>query len=72
MVKDFFGEDYGLMDHRTFGSGPFPGCDENLYKNLDHTRIIQVEEYTTYHREENSSKTFVTSEVKFSSGFNWV
>lgn len=38
-------------------------------KNLDHTRIIQVEEYTTYHREENSSKTFVTSEVKFSSGF---
>lgn len=34
MVKDFFGEDYGLMDHRTFGSGPFPGCDENLYKKF--------------------------------------
>lgn len=39
-------------------------------KNLDHTRIIKVEEFTTYRREEGGSRTNVTSEVKFSSGFS--
>lgn len=38
-------------------------------KNLDHTGIMQVEEYTTYQSARDSQKTLVTSQVKFSSGF---
>lgn len=40
-------------------------------RNLDHTKIIQVEEYTTYQQAEQSLKrTACASQVKFSSGFN--
>ncbi|SJM88255.1 probable protein UPS1, mitochondrial [Zygosaccharomyces bailii] len=40
-------------------------------RNLDHTKIIQVEEYTTYQQAEQSFKrTACASQVKFSSGFN--
>lgn len=38
-------------------------------RNLDHTKIIQVEEYTTYDYREETKKTFVSSQVKFYSGF---
>lgn len=38
-------------------------------KNLDHTSIIKVEEYTTYQCDQDTRKTFVSSQVKFSSGF---
>lgn len=38
-------------------------------KNLDHTSIMQVEEYTTYQCDKNTQKTLVSSQVKFSSGF---
>lgn len=40
-------------------------------RNLDHTKIIQVEEYTTYKQaERNIRSTACSSRVKFSSGFN--
>ncbi|CUS23043.1 LAQU0S08e00870g1_1 [Lachancea quebecensis] len=39
-------------------------------RNLDHTRIIQVEEFTTYNFDVKSGKTHASSTVKFSSGFN--
>jgi hypothetical protein len=38
-------------------------------RNLDHTRIIRVEEYTTYKYEDNSECTRVAYRAKFSSGF---
>ncbi|QLG71421.1 hypothetical protein HG535_0B04630 [Zygotorulaspora mrakii] len=38
-------------------------------KNLDHTKIIQVEEYTTYMADKQLGNTIVKSDVKFSSGF---
>lgn len=40
-------------------------------RNLDHTKIIQVEEHTTYRQaERNIRSTSCLSQVKFSSGFN--
>ncbi|SCU81496.1 LAME_0B07360g1_1 [Lachancea meyersii CBS 8951] len=39
-------------------------------RNLDHTRIIQVEEFTTYRFDSTTEKTQASSSVKFSSGFN--
>ncbi|CAR26133.1 hypothetical protein ZYGR_0E01160 [Zygosaccharomyces rouxii] len=40
-------------------------------RNLDHTKIIQVEEYTTYEQaKQNVRSTSCASQVKFSSGFN--
>lgn len=39
-------------------------------RNLDHTRIIQVEEFTTYSFDSTNGTTKVASSVKFSSGFN--
>ncbi|SCU92466.1 LANO_0E01002g1_1 [Lachancea nothofagi CBS 11611] len=39
-------------------------------RNLDHTRIIQVEEFTTYRYNAQSGETDASSKVKFSSGFN--
>lgn len=39
-------------------------------RNLDHTRIIQVEEFTTYRYDNDEGITKVESKVKFSSGFN--
>ncbi|KAH3902638.1 probable Protein UPS1, mitochondrial [Saccharomycodes ludwigii] len=38
-------------------------------KNLDHTKIIKVEEYTTYKYDNKINQTLVESNVKFSSGF---
>lgn len=38
-------------------------------RNLDHTRIIRVEEYTTFRYEEPENMTRVSYRVKFSSGF---
>ncbi|SCV99776.1 LAFE_0B02256g1_1 [Lachancea fermentati] len=39
-------------------------------RNLDHTQIIQVEEYTTYRFDGATGATRVASRVKFSSGFH--
>ncbi|SCU99385.1 LAFA_0G23750g1_1 [Lachancea sp. 'fantastica'] len=39
-------------------------------RNLDHTRIIQVEEFTIYKYDSVTGKTQASSSVKFSSGFN--
>ncbi|SCU89272.1 LADA_0E14554g1_1 [Lachancea dasiensis] len=39
-------------------------------RNLDHTRIIQVEEFTTYTYDNDAGVTKASSAVKFSSGFN--
>lgn len=38
-------------------------------KNLDHRKIIEVEEFTTYVADADVANTRVISEVKFSSGF---
>ncbi|AET39734.1 Ups1p Ecym_4714 [Eremothecium cymbalariae DBVPG len=38
-------------------------------RNLDHTRVIKVEEYTHYHYIKRDDTTLVDSKVKFSSGF---
>ncbi|AJP40346.1 AHL_G0037030.mRNA.1.CDS.1 [Saccharomyces cerevisiae] len=39
-------------------------------RNLDHTGIMKVEEYTTYQFDNATSSTIAESRVKFSSGFN--
>ncbi|CCD25258.1 Ups1p NDAI_0E04410 [Naumovozyma dairenensis CBS 421] len=43
---------------------------ETYTKNLDHIKILKVEEYTTYYYDSKNRNTVVTSEVKFSSGFH--
>ncbi|CAG57838.1 uncharacterized protein GVI51_A03949 [Nakaseomyces glabratus] len=48
---------------------PQRGRMETFTKNLDHTRIMQVEEYSTYDYNFETRKTSVVSRVKFSSGF---
>ncbi len=42
---------------------------QSYTRNLDHTKIIRVEEYTTYQYDSNLDKTNVVYNVKFSSGF---
>ena len=37
-------------------------------KNLDHVRILQVEEYTTYSYDDRNKNTVVRSKVRFSGG----
>ncbi|EDO17052.1 hypothetical protein Kpol_530p22 [Vanderwaltozyma polyspora DSM 70294] len=39
-------------------------------KNLDHTKILQIEEYTDYEYDFNNSSTKVNSRVKFTSAFH--
>ncbi|ANZ76916.1 BA75_03943T0 [Komagataella pastoris] len=42
----------------------------NTYtRNLDHTRIIRIEEYTTFQYDKECQTTTCKSKVKFSSGF---
>lgn len=43
---------------------------QSYTKNLDHTKIIQVEEFTTYQYNTSSNSMDVSSKVKFTSGFN--
>lgn len=50
---------------------PQSGKMETYTRNLDHTRIMQVEEYSTYDYDFASCKTKVVSQVKFSSGFRF-
>ncbi|KAL3232387.1 hypothetical protein RNJ44_04303 [Nakaseomyces bracarensis] len=50
---------------------PLNGRMETYTRNLDHTRIMQVEEYSTYDYDFSECKTKVVSEVKFSSGFKF-
>lgn len=38
-------------------------------RNLDHTKIIQIEEFTTYHSNDELNSTKVKYNVKFSSNF---
>ncbi|CCF60765.1 hypothetical protein KAFR_0L01550 [Kazachstania africana CBS 2517] len=40
-----------------------------LIKNLNHTKLLQVEEHTLYRYNGDMERTFVNSKVKFSSGF---
>lgn len=42
---------------------------ETYTRNIDHTKIIKVEEYTTYKYDELNKNTVVESRVKFCSGF---
>ena len=39
-------------------------------KNIDHVRVLQVEEYTTYQYDSANSNTVVNTKVKFTSGFH--
>lgn len=50
---------------------PRRGRMETYTRNLDHTRIMQVEEYSTYDYDFSRCRTKVVSQVKFSSGFRF-
>lgn len=43
---------------------------KSFKKNIDHVRILQVEEYTTYSYDAVNKNTVVNSKVKFTSGFH--
>lgn len=45
---------------------------ESWTRNLDHTRVLKVEEFVVYNAQSlNSPYTFVTSNVSFVSSFGW-
>ncbi|SCU93503.1 LAMI_0E14598g1_1 [Lachancea mirantina] len=48
---------------------PHSGQLRTYTRNLDHTKIIKVEEFTTYIYDKELGKTHVSSNVKFSSDF---
>ncbi|CAB4253815.1 similar to Saccharomyces cerevisiae YLR193C UPS1 Mitochondrial intermembrane space protein that regulates mitochondrial cardiolipin levels [Maudiozyma barnettii] len=43
---------------------------KSFNRNIDHVRLLQVEEYTTYQYDEIPKHTVVNSKVKFTSGFH--
>lgn len=43
---------------------------KSFNRNIDHVRLLQVEEYTTYEYNEIEKHTVVNSKVKFTSGFH--